>query len=148
MEATRKTGLNMLAVVCREDKNRQKFEQYIYGQAEKLPESGRRDAYLWYIYQICGAILARPGELKAISTEIKSGQIGWKAPLYHAVASRIDEHDEYLVKPFEVVDGVTECGKCGSKKTWSVQKQTRGSDEPMTTFSRCVTCGHQWTYAG
>ena len=56
--------------------------------------------------------------------------------------------DDYLTKPFEVVDGVVTCPKCQGMKTWSVQKQTRSSDEPMTTFSRCALCNHQWSYSG
>ena len=87
-------------------------------------------------------------EMKSIASAVKSGKIGWKSPTYDSVSTKIEEFDEYLAKPFEVVEGVVECGKCHSKKTWSVQKQTRGSDEPMTTFSRCVECGNQWTYSG
>jgi DNA-directed RNA polymerase subunit M/transcription elongation factor TFIIS len=79
---------------------------------------------------------------------IKNRQICWKNPIYDDITKKIEEIDDYLVKPFDVVDGVVECGKCGSKKTWSIQKQTRSSDEPMTTFSRCVACGHKWSYSG
>ena len=37
-----------------------------------------------------------------------------------------------------------DCDKCGHGMayTWSVQ--TRSSDEPATTFFKCVSCGHQW----
>ena len=86
--------------------------------------------------------------MKNIATDLKKGNVGWKNPLYNNIESKIQEHDDYIVKPFEVVDGVVKCPKCQNSKTWSVQKQTRSSDEPMTTFSRCVTCGHQWAYSG
>ena len=36
------------------------------------------------------------------------------------------------------------CAKCKSNKTTSHQLQTRGADEPMTNFVRCLDCGSQW----
>jgi len=36
------------------------------------------------------------------------------------------------------------CGKCGKRETTFFQLQTRGGDEPMTTFIECVNCGSRW----
>ena len=36
------------------------------------------------------------------------------------------------------------CGRCGSHKTTSTQKQTRSADEPMTVFVFCENCGNRW----
>lgn len=38
------------------------------------------------------------------------------------------------------------CGKCRSGKTMYHQAQTRSSDEPMTTFVACLSCGHRWRF--
>jgi len=36
------------------------------------------------------------------------------------------------------------CGKCGNKKCSYFQMQTRGADEPMTTFVTCIKCNNKW----
>jgi DNA-directed RNA polymerase subunit M/transcription elongation factor TFIIS len=137
----RDLGLQLLSKVVKNSENCKLLEKNIF---ERTVE----DTYLWCVYQISGMILQNHKKLKEISEQIKRGEIGWDSPIYHDIKKRIEEHDDYLVNPFEVVDGVTECPKCKSRKTWSVQKQTRSSDEPMTTFSKCVQCDYQWAYAG
>ena len=39
---------------------------------------------------------------------------------------------------------VEPCHKCKSQKTTFIQKQIRRSDEPATTFYRCLDCGFSW----
>jgi len=36
------------------------------------------------------------------------------------------------------------CNKCGNRKCKYTQAQTRGADEPMTVFIRCLKCGAKW----
>ena len=36
------------------------------------------------------------------------------------------------------------CKKCGGDRTTHYQKQMRSSDEPMTVFITCLTCGNRW----
>jgi len=36
------------------------------------------------------------------------------------------------------------CGKCKQSKVTYFQLQTRGADEPMTTFITCTNCGNHW----
>lgn len=36
------------------------------------------------------------------------------------------------------------CQKCSSKKCYTWVMQTRSSDEPPTTFFKCVKCEHTW----
>ncbi|ABN67244.2 RNA polymerase III C11 subunit [Scheffersomyces stipitis CBS 6054] len=33
---------------------------------------------------------------------------------------------------------------CGGNKAYFFQLQIRSADEPMTTFYKCVNCGHKW----
>lgn len=33
---------------------------------------------------------------------------------------------------------------CGGEKAYFYQLQIRSADEPMTTFYKCVKCGHKW----
>lgn len=139
----RKTGLQALGVVLKNEKNCQTFEKYIFEKTK-----GESQFYKWCLYQIIGLLIRDKTKIREIIEGVKQDKIGWNSSIYDSIRSKIEEYDDYLVKPFEVVEGVVQCGKCQSKKTWSVQKQTRGGDEPMTTFSRCVECGHQWSYSG
>ena len=63
---------------------------------------------------------------------------------YKDFRSKIEEHDGFLVKPFEVDEGVLECGKCGSNKTISYTKQTRSGDESTSVFALCYHCNNKW----
>jgi len=145
----RTKGIKAFSVILKHSKNCEILEKNIYKLVEQTEENdNKQDLYNWYTYQVAGLVLQQPNELKNIACDIKSGKLGWKCKIYDSIESKIQEHDDYLVKPFEVVDGVVRCPKCNGTKTWSVQKQTRSSDEPMTTFSRCVNCSHQWAYSG
>jgi DNA-directed RNA polymerase subunit M/transcription elongation factor TFIIS len=106
------------------------------------------DEYKRAVYQTFGDITGSERKLKEVLAGVKKKEIGWNHPMFNNVKQRTEEHDDYLVNPFEVTEGVVECTKCGSRRTFSCQKQVRSSDEPMTTFSRCVDCGHQMTYSG
>jgi DNA-directed RNA polymerase subunit M/transcription elongation factor TFIIS len=73
--------------------------------------------------------------------------IGWQHECYKTFRDLIKEQDDFLIKPFEVEEGVLEC-KCGSRRVLSYSKQCRSSDEPMTTFATCMKCKSSWTYNG
>lgn len=53
---------------------------------------------------------------------------------------------KYLTEPLSVLEGIHTCSKCKSKKTYSYQLQTRSSDEPMTNFVTCASCGNKWKF--
>jgi len=44
------------------------------------------------------------------------------------------------------ISGLFTCGKCKGTQTTYFQMQTRSSDEPMTTFASCLTCGNRWKF--
>ncbi len=68
----------------------------------------------------------------------------------------MDFEDQYekeirnLEKPVKIeeVDGIYECRKCGSKKTYYWSAQLRRSDEPPTTFINCTNCKNKWVDNG
>lgn len=147
----RTLGLKALGMVLKNQKNCDIFEKHIYNQvksSDSLIMGSVDETYKWCIYQVVGLLRNNKDNMKSVADSVKAGKVGWKSVTYDSIAEKIEEFDEYLVKPFEVVEGISECGKCHSRKTWNVQKQQRSCDEPMTTFSRCVTCGHQWSYSG
>lgn len=38
------------------------------------------------------------------------------------------------------------CGRCKKNKVEHYQRQVRSSDEPMTVFCTCLTCGYRWKF--
>lgn len=156
-ECTRDIGKRALATVIKQEKNCNIFEKNIY------KKSSNPEMYRWVVYQVIGQLIIDRKQIKPILKGVKDGKVGWDNHVYDETRERLNEHYDYLVTPFEIVDGVVQCPKCKSHKTWSVQKQTRGCDEPMTTFSKCigtvkkpdrdgvmvdVICGHEFVYSG
>jgi DNA-directed RNA polymerase subunit M/transcription elongation factor TFIIS len=83
-------------------------------------------------------------DVKQILQIVKENNIGWYSKSFDDIRNNIDERDNFLIKPFELVEGVLECKKCGSKKTYSYTKQMRGGDEATTVFAVCGNCRSTW----
>lgn len=54
-----------------------------------------------------------------------------------------NDDDAQLPQPPKAVSGMYKCGKCGKSECTFSQLQTRGADEPMTTFVTCTVCGNR-----
>lgn len=84
-----------------------------------------------------------------INAQIKenahAGRYGFNHPIFDQLRKRQMEQDDYISNPYEVEEGLITCGKCNSKRVYSVSVQTRAADEPMSTRAFCVACRHQWT---
>lgn len=80
--------------------------------------------------------------------DIVKGKFLFNSKSFDDIRDKLEEQDKFTVCPFQVEEGIDECKKCGSKRTYSYQKQTRSADEPMTTFSQCTNCGKRWRYSG
>jgi DNA-directed RNA polymerase subunit M len=52
----------------------------------------------------------------------------------------LSEEDKILVHPIVK----KECSKCGNMEAEAWQEQTRGADEPSTSFFRCTNCKFTW----
>ncbi len=86
--------------------------------------------------------------IKDVLSIIKNNKLGFNSHVFSPIKNKFEEIDRYIINPIEVEEGVIECGKCHSKKTYSYQIQTRSADEPSTTFAQCVECGIKWKYCG
>jgi len=73
-------------------------------------------------------------KLKELLEEIKQQKLNWKHPSLSDYINEEIEQDNFIIQPFEIVEGITQC-KCGSKRVYSYTKQTRGGDESSTTFN-------------
>lgn len=150
-EELRESGIKALGTVLKQEKNIKIIEKYIHKNAENAENSDNSESYeniyRKIIYQSIGDIL-KGINLKDMIKNIKKDMVDWQHPTFKNIKNRIEEHDEFIINPFEVEEGVTTCKKCGSGRVFTYQKQCRGSDEPMSTFAKCVKCKEKWTYSG
>lgn len=77
-----------------------------------------------------------------IINNVKNKKIAWNHSAFDKYDKKLKEYDDFLTNPPEVMEGVIECHKCGSKKTFSFSKQTRRADESATVFVRCSNCNN------
>jgi DNA-directed RNA polymerase subunit M/transcription elongation factor TFIIS len=141
----REKGVDVLRTVLKQEQNIKVVEKYIHRIAKN--SETYMLTYRKVLYQSIGDFINEGNNLKDTVKNIKAEKVGWKHPTFSDIKNHIDEHDEFIINPFEVEEGVTTC-KCGSGRVYTFQKQTRGADEPMTTFAKCVKCGTNWTYSG
>ena len=74
----------------------------------------------------------------------EAAKVGFDHPKFDEVREKMREEQAFIDNPIQVEEGVMQCGKCKSFKTYCYQKQMRGSDEGFSTFASCFNCGAQW----
>lgn len=103
--------------------------------------SGRdKDEANYLLYDVFAEYLVSP-KLDDVFMSIKQNHIGWNHPVFQTFQEAQKEVDDFLTKPPELEEGVIQCSRCGSKKTFSFSKQTRRADESATVYVRCAQCG-------
>ena len=136
MEDFRNKGLVALNKVLKNKQNINIIEKNIY-EILKINLNDNDDIerlYLYSIYQIINDI-SKGFKLKDILSFIKNNKLNWNHFYFNDIKN--DEIDE----------GVLTC-KCGSKRVFSYQKQSRGADETATTYAQCSACGNKFIYSG
>jgi DNA-directed RNA polymerase subunit M len=103
----------------------------------------------------CGALLM-PGEDEEGKLVLRCKSCGYVKKVdknelenTYRITHRITHgpHDEMIVVKEEVRTlpiAKVKCPKCGNDRAYYWQLQTRRADEAMTTFYKCVKCGHTW----
>ena len=136
-------GNKVLSFVLNDQKNVNIFNRAILKVSKNLEEYKRN------LYNISYQIKNRQTNGKTnkqLFEEIKNGLVGWNSPIYSDFKKSQDEKDEFLNNPIQVEEGVNQCERCGSKKTFSYTKQMRCADEGTTVFCICVQCSHKWKF--
>lgn len=94
---------------------------------------------------LVGAI--EPSEMPQLSpTEMASDDRNKERDAMRKYAMAEVESDWALRNGALQISGMFTCGKCKGEKTTYFQKQTRSSDEPMTTFVSCLVCNNRWKF--
>jgi len=78
------------------------------------------------------------------NTDIDKLDINWN--MFKKYKIKYENKIKNIIEILNIEEGIYKCNKCGSKKTYNYQLQTRGADEPMTTFIKCCNkkCNFEW----
>jgi len=76
--------------------------------------------------------------------QLQKKNVAWNHPNFDSIREDFAEQDDFLENPPQVEEGVMECKRCHSKRTFSFSKQTRRSDESATVFIRCSNCSYMY----
>lgn len=136
--SVRSLGKKVLKTVLNVQTNVTSFEKLVYSIAKKDSK-----LYKKLLYQLVYDISLNKS-VKTIYLDLMHKHIEWNHPTFQTYKKMCKEQDEFMLNPFEIEEGVLECGKCKSKKTFSFTKQTRSADEGTTVFAQCAQCGHKW----
>ena len=82
--------------------------------------------------------------------DLRRNKTKWERDCFKDTSERVKEQYEFIINPFEIVEGITQCRKCGNKRIYMFQKQTRSGDETATTSCICTNkeCNAHWVYSG
>lgn len=135
----REQGKHLLGQFITIPSNVEILEKYIFTTTDDV------HSYFQLLYECIGKLL-HGNSLRSILTCLYKGEFGWNHSAYATLRDKQEEEDAFTTTPLEVEEGILECNKCGSKKTFSYQKQTRSIDEGATTFAQCVVCKNRWRH--
>jgi DNA-directed RNA polymerase subunit M/transcription elongation factor TFIIS len=127
-----------LSYFLKNQKNIEILEQVIYDNSQNKTE------YSNNIKFVIGVIFEK--DLKEIVKDIKSRNTKFNSNTFDISEENIKKEVAKIQTPIEAVEGVFQCKKCGSKKTYHIAIQTRRSDEPPTIDIRCLNkeCLYKW----
>lgn len=127
--------------------NRKKVYKYLKDYVETMEgyhtDEERDDILLYLMYEIHTEWVSVP-KLEDIFLFIKKKKMGYNHDQFLSIKSCFQEEEDFIINPPVIEEGVIECKKCKSKRTFSFNKQTRSSDEAVTVFVRCVDCKTQF----
>lgn len=125
---------SILSLIINKEPNRQNVIRALWSY-------GNKDFYhaKYLLFEMFSEYLVNP-KINDLFTKLKNKNICWNHIEFQGVKNKFMEIDNFLLSPPEVEEGVLECKRCGSKKTFSFSKQTRRADESATVFVRCANC--------
>ena len=138
----REIGLNCL-VGIKSEHNRKIIEKMIYWSVLNLKPDDILSKYTELITMTVSKIKSGDNTID-IYNSLNNKEYDWNCREFESCRRELEEYDEFVEKPFDIDEGVVQCEKCGSKRTFSYSKQTRSGDESTTVFCTCAKCGAKW----
>ena len=132
----RNKGLNAIKIVCSNT-------EAIYLENIIHEQSDNQEEYYLIIQEMIN-IYRSNKDIEYIVELLQSKKYLFRTDEYQNYSKKLEEIDNFLMKPFEVDEGVLTCNKCNSNKTFSYTKQTRSGDESTTVFVICSECNAKW----
>ena len=142
MDKIRKDGKKALTTLFTKPKNVEILERNIFTTLTNTGDE-RIEEYNKKLYEVL-EFYKISKNVKETFQYIKENKFDHKHEVFDEIKKKQKEHDDFILNPFEVSEGVLECNKCGSKQTISTSKQTRAGDESTTVFAMCVKCNATW----
>ena len=141
-----KTADKILHHFIKKSGNRYKIAESLWKQAVTTYSDNDNcmfknpEPYAMYLLYELSAEFATDPKVEDFIQRVKNKRSGWDHPVFRPFHHLQKEYDDFLLNPPEVEEGVIQCHRCGSKKTFSFSKQTRRADESATVFVRCAEC--------
>ena len=96
------------------------------------------------IYQLCGKFINKEYNFSTLYEETKQGVSQWASSTFKKESDDEIQEIKIMTIKLPIVEGLYQCSKCKSKKTFSRQVQTRSADEGMTNIIQCAECNKVW----
>ena len=125
----------ILGLIITKPKNRENVIRALWCYAEKDIHQAK-----YLLFELFSDYLVNP-KINDLFVRLRNKKFCWDHIEFQNIKNKFTEIDNFFLSPPEVEEGVLECKKCGSKKTFSFSKQTRRADESATVFVRCAHCG-------
>ena len=135
----RQKVITLLSSIFKKEKNVKIIEDNVYNAS-----GDDENAYLQIMHEVSTLFLSEQSKLPGILKNIKNNHYIWDNPFFNNIRNSLIEQDNFIISPFEIDEGVLQCDKCGSRKTFSYTKQTRSGDESTTVFAVCANCNAKW----
>lgn len=129
------TTCSIIDLFVKKKKNRENIAEFIW---EKIAFQDK-DYAIYILYELLVEWTVNP-QITDFIYKIKKHKLGWNHPTFRSFHIHEKEQDDFMSNPPILEEGVIECKKCSSRKTYSFSKQTRRADESATVFVRCSQC--------
>ena len=96
------------------------------------------------LLEVCGKFIQKEMNHLDLYKELQKGINGFESNTYMCQKKLEEREIEIATTPMKVVEGMYQCSRCKSKKTYSRQVQTRSADEGMTSIIQCSECNKVW----
>lgn len=108
--------------------------------AKKFTKSFNKDE----LYQLCGKLIKKEFSYAELYKEIETKTDEWSSKTYKNELEKEAQDIQVMTVKLSVTEGLYQCSRCKSKKTYSRQVQTRSADEGMTSIIQCSECNKVW----
>lgn len=96
------------------------------------------------VYQLCGKLIQKEFAFSELYNELETKVSGWESKTYVHEKEQERQTIDVMTVKLAVTEGLYQCSRCKSQKTFSRQVQTRSADEGMTSIIQCSECSKVW----